>query len=58
MILYRVPQASVAEATALDRRAPGAGWTCFGGPGVSGGTSGNPRGFLDDAGWIAAWAPG
>ncbi|HEX6724288.1 MAG TPA: hypothetical protein VF073_03515 [Gaiella sp.] len=58
VILYRIPQASVAQATALDRGTPGAGWTCFGGPGVGGGTSGNPRGFLDDAGWIAAWAPG
>jgi hypothetical protein len=58
VILYRIPQASVARATALDRSAPGAGWTCFGGPGVGGGTSGNPRGLLDDAGWIAAWAPG
>lgn len=58
VILYRIPQTSVAQATALDRGAPGAGWTCFGGPGVGGGTSGNPRGFLDDAGWIAAWAPG
>ena len=27
------------------------------GPGVSAGTA-NPRGVLDDAGWIAAWAPG
>jgi hypothetical protein len=58
VILYRIPQESVAQATTLDRRSPGAGWTCFGGPGVGGGTSGNPRGFLDDAGWIAAWAPG
>ena len=37
---------------------PGPGWTCFGGPGVGGGTSGSPRGILDNAGWIAAWAPG
>ncbi len=58
VILYRIPQASVDQATALDRRSAGAGWTCFGGPGVGGGTSGDPRGTLDDAGWIAAWAPG
>ena len=58
VILYRIPQESVAQATTLDRRSTGAGWTCFGGPGVGGGTSGNPRAFLDDAGWIAAWAPG
>jgi len=58
VILYRIPQTAVAQATSLDRASPGAGWTCFGGPGVGGGTSGDPRGFLDDAGWIAAWAPG
>ena len=57
VILYRVAPTAAAEAAALDRRTPGAGWTCFGGPGVSGATA-NPRGFLDDAGWIAAWAPG
>ena len=58
VILYRIPQTSVGRATALDRGAKGAGWTCFGGPGVGAGTSSDPRGFLDDAGWIAAWAPG
>jgi hypothetical protein len=57
VILYRIPAATAAEALALDRRTPGTGWTCFGGPGVSSG-SGNPRANLDDAGWIAAWAPG
>ena len=58
VILYRIAEASVAQAAALDRGSPGPGWTCFGGPGVGGGASANPRGFLDDAGWIAAWAPG
>ena len=57
VILYRIAPGAAAEAVALDRRTPGAGWTCFGGPGVTGGTA-NPRGFLDDAGWIGAWAPG
>jgi hypothetical protein len=57
VILYRIQPASVAEAKALDRRTPGNGWTCFGGPGVGGGTGGQ-RGLLEDAGWIAAWAPG
>jgi hypothetical protein len=58
VILYRLPPASVAQATALDSRTPGPGWTCFGGPRVGEGGNGDPRGFLDDAGWIAAWAPG
>jgi hypothetical protein len=58
VILYRVAPASVAEAQALDRRTPGSGWTCFGGPGVGGATSRGQGGLLDDAGWIAAWAPG
>ena len=57
VILYRLAAAGVGEATALDRATPGPGWTCFGGPRVGEPTA-NPRGFLDDAGWIAAWAPG
>ena len=58
VILYRLPPASVAEATALDSRTPGPGWTCFGGPRVGERVDSDPRGFLGDAGWIAAWAPG
>ena len=58
VILYRIGRDSVAEAVALDRGTRGAGWTCFGGPGVSAAGTGNPGGALNDAGWIAAWAPG
>jgi hypothetical protein len=58
VILYRIGRDSVAEAVALDRSTRGAGWTCFGGPGVSAVGSGNPGDALNDAGWIAAWAPG
>ncbi len=58
VILYRIARESVAEAVALDRSTRGAGWTCFGGPGVQSAGTGNPRGALNDAGWIAAWAPG
>jgi len=58
VILYRIGRDSVGEAVALDRSTRGAGWTCFGGPGVSAAGTGNPGGALNDAGWIAAWAPG
>ena len=58
VILYRIGRESVAEAAALDKGARGAGWTCFGGPGVASTGTGNPGGALNDAGWIAAWAPG
>ena len=58
VILYRIGRESVAEAVALDKGARGAGWTCFGGPGVASTGTGNPGSALNDAGWIAAWAPG
>jgi Copper type II ascorbate-dependent monooxygenase, C-terminal domain len=56
VILYRIPGPASAEARRLDRATPGPGWTCFGGPRVGGAT--DARGALEDAGWIAAWAPG
>jgi hypothetical protein len=34
---------------AIDEADPGAGWTCFGGPGV---------GAQEDQAWLGAWAPG
>jgi hypothetical protein len=58
VILYRISPSVASQAAALDRKSPGPGWTCFGGPGVGAGTRSDPRGFLNDAGWIAAWAPG
>ncbi len=58
VILFRVAPQSIAEAEKLDNAAPGQGWTCFGGTGISQ-TGGSGRtGFLDSAGWISAWAPG
>ena len=59
VILFRVPPDSVASAQALDRDSSGPGWSCFGGTGISdpGGAAGASRG-LDNAPWIAAWAPG
>jgi hypothetical protein len=52
VILFRISAASRSEAQHVDRKSPGPGWSCFGGPGVTGAL------HLDDASWIAAWAPG
>ncbi len=57
VILYRVLPAAVASAEKLDRAQAGPGWTCFGTAGIDR-QAGSAFGFLDDAGWIAAWAPG
>jgi hypothetical protein len=57
VILFRLDPAAGDEARRLDAASPGTGWTCFGGIGVgSQGTGG--RQSLDNAPWIAAWAPG
>ncbi|CAI9407256.1 hypothetical protein [Nocardioides sp. T2.26MG-1] len=53
VILFRIPPDKVAEAESLDASAPGEGWTCFGGTGIAGDFSN-----IDDASWLAAWAPG
>lgn len=53
VILFRVPPDKVAEAQAKDTADEGEGWQCFGGTGLSGDFSN-----LDDASWLAAWAPG
>ncbi|MFG1945946.1 monooxygenase [Nonomuraea sp. NPDC048826] len=45
-IFYRVGPEQVAEAERLDESAPGEGYTCFGDGGV------------DEASWVAHWAPG
>jgi hypothetical protein len=59
VILFRENQAQIAEAKKLDAASPGPGWTCFGGTGVSAGTStSSVQDFLNDANWISAWAPG
>lgn len=55
IILFRVEPEQVAAARSLDRRNPGAGWSCFGGTGVDD-LSRRPQG-LNDAGWVSAWAP-
>ena len=53
VILFRVPPGQRAEAARLDAADQGPGWTCFGGTGISGASE-----SLNDADWIAAWAPG
>ncbi len=59
VILFRVAKAQVAEAKSLDANASGPGWTCFGGTGLSlGASGGGVQSALDDANWVAAWAPG
>jgi hypothetical protein len=59
VILFRVAAAHVAEAKRLDAAAPGQGWTCFGGPGLPiADGAGGAQDALNNAGWIAAWAPG
>jgi hypothetical protein len=59
VILFRVPPESVSSAQSLDSAAAGAGWSCFGGTGIAAprGVAGASQG-LDNAPWIAAWAPG
>ena len=53
VILFRIPASAAAEAKALDAASAGAGWSCFGGIGVSSGQQ-----ALENAPWISAWAPG
>jgi Copper type II ascorbate-dependent monooxygenase, C-terminal domain len=59
VILFRVSRSQVPEAKALDAQSRGQGWSCFGGTGLSlGATSASLQGALNDANWVAAWAPG
>ena len=59
VILFRVSKAQVAEARQLDAKSAGQGWTCFGGTGLSlGDSASGVQDALNNANWIAAWAPG
>jgi hypothetical protein len=49
VVAYLAPPEQVEAYAALDAQDPGAGWTCFGGPGV---------GLQEDAQWLGGWAPG
>ena len=59
VILFRVSPSQVAAAKGLDRESSGTGWSCFGGTGLPAGESGaGIADSLNNANWIAAWAPG
>jgi hypothetical protein len=59
VILFRVDRAQVPDARRLDSRTAGLGWNCFGGTGLPAGAgSGSIQDSLNDANWVAAWAPG
>ena len=55
-ILFKVPADLTDEAQSADDSAAGPGWTCFGDAGIPS----HDRGIdaLNDAAWLAAWAPG
>ncbi|NQU36041.1 MAG: monooxygenase [Actinobacteria bacterium] len=57
-ILYRVTPDQVADAKYLDTADRGPGWTCFGGSLVPPPAGSSALAELDDAPWLAAWAPG
>jgi hypothetical protein len=59
VILFRVAAGQVPAAKALDRQGAGTGWSCFGGTGLPAGDTGaGIADSLNNANWIAAWAPG
>jgi Copper type II ascorbate-dependent monooxygenase, N-terminal domain/Copper type II ascorbate-dependent monooxygenase, C-terminal domain len=59
VILFKETPAQAADARRLDAASPGLGWSCFGGTGVSiGSSAASVQSALNDANWISAWAPG
>jgi Copper type II ascorbate-dependent monooxygenase, C-terminal domain len=57
VILFRISPTRVAAARELDSASSGPGWSCFGGIGLPTG-DGPIVDSLNDANWVAAWAPG
>ena len=57
VILFRASASQVGAAQGLDDSSAGPGWSCFGGTGLPAG-DGNLMDSLNDANWVAAWAPG
>jgi mono/diheme cytochrome c family protein len=58
VILFRVPALQLGEAKQLDAGDAGPGWSCFGGTGLPAGDGAGIADSLNDANWVAAWAPG
>jgi hypothetical protein len=58
VIVFRVAPRQVAAAKGLDRASSGPGWSCFGGTGLPASDGGGVADSLNNANWIAAWAPG
>jgi mono/diheme cytochrome c family protein len=58
VILFRVPAGQLADAKRLDSSDAGPGWSCFGGTGLPAGDGAGLADSLNNANWIAAWAPG
>ncbi|HUG65024.1 MAG TPA: hypothetical protein VMK83_07385 [Gaiellaceae bacterium] len=58
VILFRVTPEQVISAKSLDSDDAGPGWSCFGGTGLPTGNGAGLADSLNDASWIAAWAPG
>jgi hypothetical protein len=58
VILFRVPASQLGEAKQLDVGDTGPGWSCFGGTGLPAGDGAGIADSLNDANWVAAWAPG
>jgi Copper type II ascorbate-dependent monooxygenase, C-terminal domain len=58
VILFRVPADQVGSARRLDSGSAGPGWSCFGGTGLPAGGGAGIADSLNNANWIAAWAPG
>ena len=58
VILFRVAPGQIPAAKALDAKSSGQGWSCFGGTGLPAGDGPGIADTLNNANWIAAWAPG
>jgi hypothetical protein len=58
VILFRVPASQLGEAKQLEDGDAGPGWSCFGGIGLPAGDGAGIVDSLNDANWVAAWAPG